>query len=59
MEIYTVTFFGHRYIDQFFGAEDGVTSIIRRIINEKEYVEFLIGRDGEFDQIVSFSVQKS
>lgn len=30
--------------------------IIRELIRDHEYVEFLVGRDGEFDQIVSSTV---
>ncbi|MCI5772516.1 MAG: hypothetical protein MR021_06880 [Clostridiales bacterium] len=34
-------------------------TIVRRLITEKEYVELLIGRDGEFDQIVSSTVRRA
>ena len=57
LEVFTVSFFGHRQIDRFFDAEEKVTEIIRKLIAGKEYVELLIGRDGEFDQIVSSSVR--
>ena len=53
MNIYTVTFFGHRYIDNFFIIEEKLEPILKDLIKQKEYVEFLVGRDGEFDQIVS------
>lgn len=29
---------------------------IRKLINEKEYVDFIVGRNGEFDQCVSSAV---
>ena len=58
MEIYTVAFFGHRYIDTFSRAENGVESIVRDLLNSHEYVDFLIGRDGDFDQIVSSTVKR-
>ena len=58
MEIYTVAFFGHRYIDNFSRAETGVESIVRDLLNSHEYVDFLIGRDGDFDQIVSSTVKR-
>lgn len=57
LDVFTVSFFGHRQIDRFFDAEEKVTEIIRKLIAEKDYVELLIGRDGEFDQIVSSSVR--
>ena len=58
-DIFTVSFFGHRQIDRFFDAEEKVTAIVRSLVTEKEYVEFLIGRDGEFDQIVSSTVKRA
>ena len=58
MEIYTVAFFGHRYIDTFSRAENGVESIVRDLLNSHEYVDFLIGRGGDFDQIVSSTVKR-
>ena len=59
LEIFTVSFFGHRQIDRFFDAEEKVADIVERLIREKEYVEFLIGRDGDFDQIVSSTVRQA
>lgn len=59
LQIYTVSFFGHRYIDRVFPVEGKVASMVRRLIQEKEYVEFLVGRDGEFDQIVSSTVRRA
>lgn len=48
-----------KQIDRFFDAEEKVAGIVERLINEKEYVEFLIGRDGDFDQIVSSTVRRA
>jgi len=56
LDTYTVTFIGHRYIDNMFRIESRLEDIIRDLIQEHEYVEFLVGRDGEFDQIVSSTV---
>lgn len=55
-EIFTVSFFGHRYIDNFRRIEERVEREVRKLIEEHEYVEFLVGRDGDFDQIVSSAV---
>ncbi len=49
MKTYTVTFFGHR---DFCGGkkyQEKLVDILKNIIYEKEYVEFLVGRNGEFD----------
>ncbi len=59
MQIFTVSFFGHRQIDNFFYVESRVQEIIKKLIEEKEYVEFLIGRDGDFDRIVSSVISHS
>ena len=54
--MFTVSFFGHRYIDNFRRIEERVERQIRQLIVEHEFVEFLVGRDGDFDQIVSSAV---
>lgn len=56
METYTVAFFGHRYIDNPFQIEARLDIIIERLIRKNEYVEFLVGRNGDFDQYVSSAV---
>ena len=56
MEIFTVAFFGHRYIDNPFRIEERLEDEIRRLLSEHEYVDFLVGRDGEFDQFASSAV---
>ena len=56
LSVYTVCFFGHSIVDDFNSVENDVERIIQRVVNEHEYVEFLVGREGEFDQIVSSTV---
>ena len=58
LDTYTVSFFGHRQLDDLFAAEAEVENLIVRLMNEKEYVEFLVGRDGDFDQLVSSVVRR-
>ena len=58
MTTYTVSFFGHRVIEEPLRIEQNLESLIGRLITEKEYVEFLVGRDGEFDQIVSSVIRR-
>ena len=59
MKIYTVSFFGHRYIDKIRIIEDRLDELIRSLLTEHEYVEFLVGKDGDFDQIVSSAVKRA
>ena len=56
LNIFTVAFFGHRYVDNIIKIEDLLEEQIRKLIDENEYVDFLVGRNGDFDQCVSSSV---
>ena len=58
MCIYTVSFFGHRVIEDPLMIEQRLETLIRKLLDEKEYVEFLVGRDGEFDQLVSSTIRR-
>ena len=58
MRVYTVSFFGHRVIEDPLLIEQRLEPLIRRLLKEKEYVEFLVGRDGEFDQLVSSTIRR-
>jgi len=57
LNTYTVSFFGHRAIEDPLLVEQRLEMLIRKLLKEKEYVEFLVGRDGEFDQIVSSTIR--
>ena len=58
MITYAVSFFGHRQIDNVFTIEERLETMILELLLSKEYVEFLIGRDGEFDQLVASTVRR-
>ena len=58
MEVFTVSFFGHRMIDDVLEIENRLEQLIRTLLSEHEYVEFLVGRDGEFDQLVSSAIRR-
>ena len=58
LRLYTVSVFGHRIIEDFNRAEIKAEALIRDLILQKEYVEFLVGRNGDFDQIVSSAVKR-
>lgn len=57
-EIYTVTFFGHRTVDRLEIIEKYLETEIVKLIQEKEYTEFLVGRDGEFDIIAASCITR-
>lgn len=58
MNIYTVSFFGHRYISNMLNIEEKLIPLLRELIKTKEYIDFLIGREGEFDQIAARIIRK-
>ena len=58
LRLYTVSFFGHRIIEDFNRAEAKAETLIRDLILQKGYVEFLVGRGGDFDQIISSAVKR-
>ena len=58
MEVFTVSFFGHRMIDNALKIESRLEQLIRTLLREHEYIEFLVGRDGEFDQLVSSTIRR-
>ncbi|MBQ6481677.1 MAG: hypothetical protein IJI45_11210 [Anaerolineaceae bacterium] len=59
LDVFTVSFFGHRVINNYREAKQRVAELVRSLIREHEYVEFLVGRDGDFDQIVSSEVRRA
>lgn len=58
MDIYTVAFFGHRYITDPFRVEARLEEQIRTLLQEKAYVDFLVGKNGDFDQLASSAVRR-
>ena len=58
LNTFTVSFFGHRMIDNALKIESRLEHLIRTLLREHEYIEFLVGRDGEFDQLVSSTIRR-
>ena len=58
MKVYTVSFFGHRTIEQTMRVEEQVEEVIWQILKTKEFTNFLVGRNGEFDQLVSSAIRR-
>ena len=59
LNIYTVRFFGHRSIERASEVENRFDKLLHELIAQKEYVEFLIGRDGEFDLLASAAIKRA
>ncbi len=56
--VFSVSFFGHRNFSAHFQLEPILEKIIKDLISEHEFVEFLVGRNGEFDSFVSSTIRK-
>ena len=57
LDTFTVAFFGHREIEYFQETERALEKLIESLMREHEYVEFLVGRNGEFDQLTASTVR--
>ena len=58
MNIFAVSFFGHRQLTRPFEAEKKLEELIQSLLAEKEYVEFIVGRSGEFDQLTASVIRR-
>ena len=54
----SVAFFGHRHIENLNIVEEKLMPILRNFIREHSYVEFYIGRNGEFDEYVASIIKR-
>ena len=59
MDIFTVSLFGHREIEDLRGLEYKLAPIIKALIQTKAYVSFLIGRNGEFDEYAASIIKRA
>lgn len=59
MNIYTVSFFGHRNIERGTEIESRLDKLLYDLITQREYIDFLIGRDGEFDLLAAAAVKRA
>ena len=59
MDIYTVSFFGHREVERVAVIESKLDQLLHDLITQKQYVEFLVGRDGEFDLLAASAIRRA
>lgn len=59
MEMYTVSFFGHREVERTAEIERRLEQLLHDLIMQKQYVEFLVGRDGEFDLLAASAIRRA
>ena len=58
MNVYTVGFFGHRRIYDPIWIERKLEGLIKELLLSRQYVEFLVGRDGNFDLLVASVIHR-
>ena len=58
MDSFTVSFFGHRKVCNVLHIEAAIEKNVKKLLSEKPYVEFLVGRDGEFDILVASVIRR-
>lgn len=55
---YTVSFFGHRVISDFSSVEPKVERLISTLLTHHQHVDFLVGRNGDFDLMVTAAIKR-
>lgn len=58
MNVFTVSFFGHRIIEDISRIEKNLIKVLNHIIENNDYIRFLICREGEFDWLVSSVISR-
>ena len=58
MDTFTVSFFGNRRIEDPFAVEERLEGEVRRLLNSGKFIEFLVGRSGEFDLLAAAVVRR-
>lgn len=59
MDIYTVSFFGHRLVERASEIEVRLEILLHDLITQKQYVELLVGREGEFDLLAASTIRRA
>lgn len=58
MEVFTVSLFGHRMLNNPLKVERKLEDLLYPLFREKAYVDFLAGRDGEFDLLAASVIHR-
>lgn len=58
MDTYTVSFFVHRNLDSPIQIEEQLEAIVLNLLSAKAYVEFWVGRDGDFDLLTASVIHR-
>ena len=58
MEIFRVSFIGHRELNNFSIVEEKIEKIAKELLQLHEFVEFYVGRSGDFDISVASAIKR-
>ena len=58
MNVYRVSFIGHRHLERISETEKNLKELISDLISQKEFVIFQMGREGDFDVIAAACVKE-
>lgn len=58
MDIFRIAFFGHREVWNIRELETKLSVIIKRIMDTHTYIEFYIGRNGEFNEFAASVIKR-
>ena len=58
MDVYRVSFFGHRTLYHSVAIEKEIERIVRELISTKSFVEFYVGRNGDYDICVASVIKR-
>lgn len=59
MEIFRIAFVGHREIQGHYDLEERIQTIVRNFLETKEFVELMMGRNGDFDISAASAVKRA
>lgn len=57
-KIYTVSIIGHRYVDDHGKTTERLARALQDLFKEHDSIEFLVGRNGEFDEIAASEIRR-
>ena len=58
MNVFTVSLFGHRKIDDIVQLNDRLVAVIKELMQTKAHINFLVGRNGEFDEYAASVIKR-
>lgn len=58
MDIFRVSFIGHRVVDEFRQVEEELDEVIELLHRKYRFVEYNVGRNGEFDDLAAQAVRR-